>query len=248
MRSSLRPEGIRRLGRILVALDPAHEDSEVLARAGARARRGRALPPLLCVAAPVPAWIWCAPQLPEHPGATAAAAASECLRRAVAAVPRDMSVVTRLAHGRPAAALRDELSAGGHDAVVAGARLAAALLSRRRLPHPGGMRMSSSKGRVVFLIRLRPGAEADFLTAYESIRHEVAGGVAGHRVDQVCRLRDDPDRWLITSEWETLERFLDWERSDGHRELAAPLRACIAEAQSLKFDVVAETSASEARS
>jgi heme oxygenase (mycobilin-producing) len=98
-----------------------------------------------------------------------------------------------------------------------------------------------SKGRVVFLIELKPGAEAAFLAAYEQIRHEVAGGVPGHVADQVCRLRDDPVQWLITSEWERLEDFLDWERSDGHRELARPLRECIARARSLKFDVVEET-------
>ena len=54
-------------------------------------------------------------------------------------------------------------------------------------------------------------------------------------------MRGDDDRWLITSEWQRLEHFLDWERSDGHRELAKPLRDCIASARSLQFDVVEET-------
>jgi len=98
-----------------------------------------------------------------------------------------------------------------------------------------------SKGRVVFLIELKPGAEEAFLAAYERIRHQVARGVRGHVADQVCRLRDDAAQWLITSEWERLEHFLEWERSDGHRELARPLRECIAGARSLKFDVVEET-------
>lgn len=101
--------------------------------------------------------------------------------------------------------------------------------------------MPTRKGRVVFLIELKSGAQEAFLAAYEQIRHEVAHGVTGHLVDQVCRLRDDADTWMITSEWEQLERFLEWERSDGHRELARPLRECIASARSLKFDVVAET-------
>jgi pimeloyl-ACP methyl ester carboxylesterase/heme-degrading monooxygenase HmoA len=97
------------------------------------------------------------------------------------------------------------------------------------------------KGRVVFLIELEPGMADAFVAAYEQIRHEVAGGVRGHIADQVCRLRDGEDTWLITSEWERLERFIDWERTEEHRELAAPLRACIKSARSLKFDVVAET-------
>jgi heme oxygenase (mycobilin-producing) len=96
------------------------------------------------------------------------------------------------------------------------------------------------KGRVVFLIRLKPGAAGAFLAAYERIHHDVAG-VRGHIVDQVCRLRDGKDSWLITSEWERLECFLEWERTEAHRELAKPLRDCIASAQSMKFDVIEET-------
>jgi heme oxygenase (mycobilin-producing) len=103
--------------------------------------------------------------------------------------------------------------------------------------------VTAAKGRVVFLIELKPGAQTRFLDAYERIRMDVATGVNGHLVDQVCRLRGDDDTWLITSEWAQLEDFLAWEATDAHRTLAAPLRECIASARSLKFDVVAETSA-----
>jgi heme oxygenase (mycobilin-producing) len=96
------------------------------------------------------------------------------------------------------------------------------------------------KGRVVILVRLKPGAAGAFLAAYKRTHDEVAS-VRGHIVDQVCRLRDGEDSWLITSEWENLECFLEWERSEAHRELAKPLRECIASAQSLKFDVIEET-------
>lgn len=98
-----------------------------------------------------------------------------------------------------------------------------------------------TKGRVIFLIRLKPGAQAQFLEAYESIRHEVARGVKGHIVDQVCQSPDDPDSWMITSEWESLDDFLAWERTEEHRELARPLRECFAEARSLKYVVREET-------
>lgn len=101
--------------------------------------------------------------------------------------------------------------------------------------------MTTTKGRVIFLIDLKPGAQDRFLAAYERIRRDVAEGVPGHVVDQVCRLRDDEHAWLITSEWLSLEHFLAWERSEAHRELAKPLRACIASARSLKFDVIEET-------
>jgi heme-degrading monooxygenase HmoA len=65
--------------------------------------------------------------------------------------------------------------------------------------------------------------------------------VKGHLVDQVCRAPDDPDSWLITSEWESLEDFLEWERTEEHRDLVKPMRECFAEARSLKFEVVEET-------
>ena len=97
------------------------------------------------------------------------------------------------------------------------------------------------KGRVVFLLRLTPGSEERFLAAYEGIRHNVAQGVKGHLVDQVCRSPEDPDSWLITSEWESLEDFLEWERTQEHRDLVKPMRECFAEARSLKYEVVEET-------
>jgi heme-degrading monooxygenase HmoA len=97
------------------------------------------------------------------------------------------------------------------------------------------------KGRVVFLLKLKPGSSQQFLDAYEGIRRLVADGVPGHLVDQVCQDPNDEDSWVITSEWETLEHFLDWERTEEHRELVKPMRDCFAEARSLKFEVVKET-------
>ena len=106
-------------------------------------------------------------------------------------------------------------------------------------------RRSDTKGRVVFVIRLHPGKQDEFLAAYESIRYEVAQGVKGHLVDQVCQAPDDPDSWLITSEWESLDDFLTWESTEEHRDLARPLRECMAEARSFKYLVREETRAPE---
>jgi heme oxygenase (mycobilin-producing) len=97
------------------------------------------------------------------------------------------------------------------------------------------------KGRVVFHIHLKPGREDDFLEAYDAIRHEVAQGVDGHILDQVCQSVDDPQDWLITSEWESLEQFLEWERTEEHRDLVKPMRDCWDDAKSLKFLVRVET-------
>jgi heme-degrading monooxygenase HmoA len=97
------------------------------------------------------------------------------------------------------------------------------------------------KGRVVFMLRLKPDHQQQFLDAYEAIRHEVAEGVPGHIADQVCADPNDPDAWLITSEWESLDHFLKWEATQEHRDLAKPMRDCFAEARSLKYEVREET-------
>jgi heme-degrading monooxygenase HmoA len=97
------------------------------------------------------------------------------------------------------------------------------------------------KGRVVFHIHLKPGREDDFLQAYEATRHLVAQGVEGHIVDQVCQSIDDPQAWLITSEWESIDNFLAWEQMQEHRDLAKPMRDCWDEARSHKFVVRVET-------
>jgi heme-degrading monooxygenase HmoA len=98
------------------------------------------------------------------------------------------------------------------------------------------------KGRIVFHIHLKPGREQDFLKAYEAIRHLVARGVKGHLQDQVCQSIDDPLSWLITSEWEDINHFLEWEKQQDHRDLVKPMRDCWDEAKSHKFVVRVETS------
>ena len=97
------------------------------------------------------------------------------------------------------------------------------------------------KGRVVFMIHLKPGREDDFLKAYDSIRHEVARGVKGHLMDQVCQSADDPLSWAITSEWDSLEAFREWERTPEHRDLVKPMRDCWDQAKSLKYQIRLET-------
>ena len=98
------------------------------------------------------------------------------------------------------------------------------------------------KGRVVFLIRLKPDvSDEQFLEAYEAVRYEVAEGVKGHLVDQVCQSDDDRRSWLVTSEWENIDDFHAWEATPEHRDQAKPMRECMEEARSYKFVVREET-------
>lgn len=101
----------------------------------------------------------------------------------------------------------------------------------------------AARCRVLFLIRVEVSRAEEFLEAYEKVRDEVANGVPGHRVDQVCQSAQDPEQWLITSEWTSLAAFEDWERSPGHRELVTPMRACMTEARSMRFLIHRQTEA-----
>jgi heme-degrading monooxygenase HmoA len=100
--------------------------------------------------------------------------------------------------------------------------------------------MSDGKVRIAFLLTLRPGAGDTFLAAYEAVRWQVAG-TPGHLVDQVCQSATDPDQWLITSEWESLDAFIAWEKTPRHRELAAAMMATVLRSESLRFQILAET-------
>src|SRR3954447_24244573 len=101
--------------------------------------------------------------------------------------------------------------------------------------------MAEGNGRVVFIIRLKDGvSDQQFLDAYEHVRYEVAQGVKGHIIDQVCQ-GEDPQEWLITSEWESVDDFHAWEGTEEHRDQAKPMRECMDRARSYKSVVRAET-------
>lgn len=107
--------------------------------------------------------------------------------------------------------------------------------------------MSEEHGyRVLFMLRLRPDSQREFLRAYEQVRWQVAA-VSGHRGDQLCQSTTDPEQWVITSLWRSEADFLAWERTPEHRTAAAPMMAHVAERQSLRFTVHRETTAAVAR-
>ncbi|MEU4240817.1 antibiotic biosynthesis monooxygenase family protein [Actinoplanes sp. NPDC026619] len=100
---------------------------------------------------------------------------------------------------------------------------------------------AEQRARILFSVRVAEERRTDFLTAYEKVRYSVAG-VPGHVRDQICQSSDDPDQWLITSEWSSLADFFAWEKSDEHREVVRPMRDCYSQPEFRSFSVVAETS------
>lgn len=99
---------------------------------------------------------------------------------------------------------------------------------------------ATSRLRVVLLLDVLDGHEQKFLAAYDQIRLQVAG-VSGHISDQLCQSLGNASQWLITSEWEGAEPFLNWVESEEHRAVVEPLHVCVSETRSLRFLIARET-------
>src|ERR1700744_6052645 len=100
--------------------------------------------------------------------------------------------------------------------------------------------VGTSRLRVLFLMDVLDDHQERFLEAYEQIRHQVAD-VPGHISDQLCQSLGNSSQWLITSEWEGSEPFLAWVDSAAHRELVAPMSACLGSRNSLRYVITRET-------
>ena len=90
--------------------------------------------------------------------------------------------------------------------------------------------------RLVVDFRLKTGAREELTRAYHDLA-QVAGRQPGLIEHQLCQSLDDPDRWLVISEWETLDASTSWDRSDDHRRLLAPMRACFEQASRAAFEI-----------
>ncbi|MFD5860427.1 antibiotic biosynthesis monooxygenase family protein [Streptomyces chartreusis] len=80
--------------------------------------------------------------------------------------------------------------------------------------------------RVIRLLRVRDGMEAEFVRSYQDVRAG-AERFPGHLGEQLCRSLDDPAQWLLTSEWADLDAIGRWRTADAHRDLVEPMNACL---------------------
>lgn len=101
---------------------------------------------------------------------------------------------------------------------------------------------AAGTARVLFMMKVAEDRREDFLAAYEKVRFSVAA-TRGHIRDQICQAPDNPENWLIVSEWTSLADFFVWEKSEDHKELVRPMRECYSEPEFRSFTVVAETMA-----
>jgi heme-degrading monooxygenase HmoA len=90
--------------------------------------------------------------------------------------------------------------------------------------------------RFLLDVRIKPGSRDDLLHAYAELRKRVASapGLIDH---QLCEAIDDPEHWLVISEWDSLEASTAWDRSEEHARLIGPMRACYTQAAPTKFEV-----------
>lgn len=90
--------------------------------------------------------------------------------------------------------------------------------------------------KMIVDVRIKPGSQDELTVAYAALREraESQPGLISH---QLCEAVDDPERWLVISEWESVETSTAWDRSDDHARLLAPMRACFAQASRAGFDV-----------
>ena len=90
--------------------------------------------------------------------------------------------------------------------------------------------------RMIVDVRVKPGSQDELRRSYAALRDGVRQqpGLLDH---QLCQAADDPERWLVISEWESLEDSQAWDRSEEHARLLAPMRACFAQASRNAFEV-----------
>ena len=77
--------------------------------------------------------------------------------------------------------------------------------------------------RVMVFAKVKQGEEAAFEAAYTQVTRKVKG-TTGHLRDELLRRTDEPGSYIVLSEWESRERFLQWEDAPIHRETTTPMR------------------------
>ncbi|GHO65447.1 hypothetical protein KSC_043390 [Ktedonobacter sp. SOSP1-52] len=77
--------------------------------------------------------------------------------------------------------------------------------------------------RVMVFANIIPGHNEAFEAAFEEVTRQVKG-TAGHIRDELLHQADDPNRYILLSEWESRQAFLAWEDAPIHRQTTTPMR------------------------
>lgn len=77
--------------------------------------------------------------------------------------------------------------------------------------------------RVMVFAKIKAGEEKAFEAAFAEVTRQVKG-TPGHRRDELLRNTKDPHSYVLLSEWESREKFLEWEDAPIHRQTTSPMR------------------------
>ena len=89
--------------------------------------------------------------------------------------------------------------------------------------------------RMMVFAKVKPGEEEAFEAAFQEVTRKVKG-TPGHVKDELLRdatepkQEGEPTKYILLSEWESIEAFLAWEDAPIHREVTVPMRPFWADA------------------
>ena len=90
--------------------------------------------------------------------------------------------------------------------------------------------------RALLEMKVRAGDESRFEAAWREVAR-VAAAAPGNLRQALLRDPDDTTRYLISTDWESLDAFRNFERSPAQDQLTAPLRALRVSAQMSLFEI-----------
>ncbi|MGW3248650.1 antibiotic biosynthesis monooxygenase family protein [Streptomyces sp. NPDC001070] len=98
---------------------------------------------------------------------------------------------------------------------------------------------STPKTRVVLRIRLQEGSGDEYAAAYDLVHRDITTA-DGFISSQLCRSVADPDSFIVTSEWRSLEQYLAFVQSKDFKARRAGMRDRVLEHESAQYTVVTD--------
>lgn len=77
--------------------------------------------------------------------------------------------------------------------------------------------------RVMVFAKIKSGEQAAFEAAFAEVTRKVKG-TPGHIKDELLRDTNNPDSYILLSEWESKAAFLAWEDASIHKQTTTPMR------------------------
>lgn len=94
--------------------------------------------------------------------------------------------------------------------------------------------------RMMVFATIKEGEGEAFEQAYLEVTRKVQG-TPGHISDELLRSDEDPNKYILLSEWESKEAFLAWEDAPIHMGTTTPMRPYWAGRVERKIFEVAQT-------